>query len=280
MVQKLRKRFILVAMLSTLIVLLSMIGGMNILNFDKLKSQADTMTRMICENDGKFPQSKNNNEPAPAPDDNKTPPEKNNPDNANPPKIPNGQIDAETPFSTRYFSVKINNKGTITDSNLESIASVTTDDLDSYISAIKSKKSDTGFYRQFRYKKYTADSYTLYIFVDCNQSLSTFKNTLFTSLLMSGIGFIAVLILVIIFSKIVLRPVVQSYQKQRQFITDAGHELKTPLTIIDANIEVIEMENGESQWTKSIQNQIARLTTMVQQFITLSKNGRKERELS
>ena len=63
MVQKLRKRFILVAMLSTLIVLLSMIGGMNILNFDKLKSQADTMTRMICENDGKFPQSKNNNEP-------------------------------------------------------------------------------------------------------------------------------------------------------------------------------------------------------------------------
>ena len=275
MVQKLRKRFILVAMLSTLIVLLSMIGGMNILNFHKLKSQADTMTRMICENDGKFPQSKNNNEPAPAPDDNKTPPEKNNPDNTNPPKIPNGQMDAETPFSTRYFSVKVNNKGTITDSNLESIASVTTDDLDSYISAIKSKKSDTGFYRQFRYKKYTADSYTLYIFVDCNQSLSTFKNTLFTSLLMSGIGFIAVLILVIIFSKIVLRPVVQSYQKQRQFITDAGHELKTPLTIIDANIEVIEMENGESQWTKSIQNQIARLTTMVQQFITLSKMEEK-----
>lgn len=145
MVQKLRKRFILVAMLSTLIVLLSMIGGMNILNFDKLKSQADTMTRMICENDGKFPQSKNNNEPAPAPDDNKTPPEKNNPDNANPPKIPNGQIDAETPFSTRYFSVKINNKGTITDSNLESIASVTTDDLDSYISAIKSKNPTPDF---------------------------------------------------------------------------------------------------------------------------------------
>lgn len=306
MVQKLRKRFILVAMLSTLIVLLSIIGGMNILNFHKLKSQADTMTHMICENDGKFPQSKNNNEPAPAPDEKKTPPDKksdnseqnpnssdtqtqqqnNNkkndsaPENDNhtnekPPEIPDGQMDAETPFSTRYFSVKVNNKGTITQSNLESIASVTTDDLDSYISAIKSKKSDTGFYKQFRYKKYKTDSHTLYIFIDCNQSLSTFKNTLLTSLLMSGIGFIAVLILVLIFSKIVLRPVVQSYQKQRQFITDAGHELKTPLTIIDANIEVIEMENGESQWTKSIQNQIARLTTMVQQFITLSKMEEK-----
>ena len=92
---------------------------------------------------------------------------------------------------------------------------------------------------------------------------------------MSGIGFITVLILVIIFSKIVLRPVAQSYEKQRQFITDAGHELKTPLTIIDANTEVIEMENGESQWTKSIRNQVDRLTTMVGQFITLSKMEEK-----
>ena len=139
----------------------------------------------------------------------------------------------------------------------------------------KTKKSDTGFYRQFRYKKYKTASYIMYIFVDCNQSLSTFKNTLFTSFLMSVIGFIAVLILVIIFSKIVLRPVAQSYEKQRQFITDAGHELKTPLTIIDANTEVIEMENGESQWTKSIRNQVTRLTTMVGQFITLSKMEEK-----
>ena len=92
---------------------------------------------------------------------------------------------------------------------------------------------------------------------------------------MSVIGFIIVLILVIIFSKIVLRPVAQNYEKQRQFITDAGHELKTPLTIIDANTEVIEMENGESQWTKSIRNQVDRLTSMVGQFITLSKMEEK-----
>lgn len=356
MVQKLRKRFIIVAMLSTLIVLLSIIGGMNILNFHKLISQADTMTRMICENDGKFPQSKNE----PAPGDDKTPPDsKNNasdtfsPDNGNntnnnqsdnnsmkndnssdskgnpnpkqdnpappdkkqagdntnnslsdngsqknnstatdknsadnktsdkepgnaaPPKAPDRQMDAETPFSTRYFSVKVNNKGTITASNLDSIVSVSSSDLDSYISAVKSKRADAGFYKQFRYKRYKTKSYTLYIFIDCNQGLSTFKNTLLTSLLMSGIGFITVLILVIIFSKIVLRPVAQSYEKQRQFITDAGHELKTPLTIIDANTEVIEMENGESQWTKSIRNQVDRLTTMVGQFITLSKMEEK-----
>ena len=69
----------------------------------------------------------------------------------------------------------------------------------------------------------------------------------------------------------VFRPVEESIQKQKRFITDASHELKTPLTIIDANTEVMEMENGESQWTKSTRKQIQRLSGLVQQLVTLSR---------
>ena len=58
-------------------------------------------------------------------------------------------------------------------------------------------------------------------------------------------------------------------REQKQFITDASHELKTPLTIIDANTEVIEMETGENQWTKSTRKQIQRLSGMVQQLVAL-----------
>lgn len=57
-----------------------------------------------------------------------------------------------------------------------------------------------------------------------------------------------VFLLVVIFSRMVFRPVEESIQKQKRFITDASHELKTPLTIIDANTEVMEMESGESQY--------------------------------
>lgn len=64
----------------------------------------------------------------------------------------------------------------------------------------------------------------------------------------SLLGPAAVFVLVVIFSRMVFRPVEESIQKQKRFITDASHELKTPLTIIDANTEVMEMESGESQY--------------------------------
>lgn len=80
-----------------------------------------------------------------------------------------------------------------------------------------------------------------------------------------------VFVLVVIFSRLVFRPIAESYQKQKQFITDASREIKTPLTIIDANVEVIEMMSGENKWTKSTKNQVKRLASLAGQLITLSK---------
>lgn len=68
-----------------------------------------------------------------------------------------------------------------------------------------------------------------------------------------------------------IRPVIESMEKQKQFITDAGHELKTPIAIISANTEVIEMCSGESEWTESIHHQTERLTSLVTQLLTLAK---------
>lgn len=92
-----------------------------------------------------------------------------------------------------------------------------------------------------------------------------------TTISVSLLGLAAVFVLVVIFSRMVFLPVEESIQKQKRFITDASHELKTPLTIIDANIEVMEMESGESQWTKSTRKQIQRLSGLVQQLVTLSR---------
>ena len=73
------------------------------------------------------------------------------------------------------------------------------------------------------------------------------------------------------FSGKILKPVSESYEKQKRFITDASHEIKTPLTIIDANTEVIEMMEGENEWTNSTRKQVARLTSLTEKLVFLSR---------
>ena len=74
-----------------------------------------------------------------------------------------------------------------------------------------------------------------------------------------------------IFSKRAIRPVVESFEKQKRFITDAGHEIKTPLAIISANTEVLEMVSEPNQWTVSIKNQITRLNGLLKELLSLAK---------
>lgn len=69
----------------------------------------------------------------------------------------------------------------------------------------------------------------------------------------------------------VTNPISESYEKQRQFITDAGHEIKTPLTIIDANAEIMEMEYGDSEWLEGIRSQTSRLASLTNGLIYLSR---------
>ena len=91
------------------------------------------------------------------------------------------------------------------------------------------------------------------------------------SLISAVIELIAVFFPVYFFSRAVVRPVQESVDKQKAFITNAGHEIKTPLTIIDANTDVIELTSGETEWTKSIRNQIRRLTKLTEELVGLAK---------
>lgn len=181
------------------------------------------------------------------------------------------EFTAETPFQTRYCYVQYNTEGKVTSVSVDHIAAINEKQAKKYANKIKNRSAKKGFIDIYRYRITTNDTGTLYLFMDCQKEWNSFRGTLYTSILLSVAGMAAVFVLVFFFSHLFLRPVEESYTKQKQFITDAGHELKTPLTIIDANTEVLEMEHGVSDWTKSIRNQVERLSSMVQQLITLSK---------
>ena len=82
---------------------------------------------------------------------------------------------------------------------------------------------------------------------------------------------LAVFLLLIFFSGRIVKPVSESYEKQKRFITDAGHEIKTPLTIIDADAELVALDCGENEWLEDIKKQTKRLTALTNDLIYLAK---------
>lgn len=262
MIRDLRKKFILVAMLSTMLVLTAIMGVVNFSNYREMLDRADEMTALLEQNDGKFPEEPSRHEQ----NDTETPPAK--PENDEKDK---SRFSVETPFETRYFTVTVDENGEVTDCDLDRIAAVDEETAEEYTQTAQQKKKTTGFQGIYRYRVTETEDGAKYVFLDCRREISNFRTVLVTTISVSLLGLAAVFVLVVIFSRMVFRPVEESIQKQKRFITDASHELKTPLTIIDANTEVMEMESGESQWTKSTRKQIQRLSGLVQQLVTLSR---------
>jgi signal transduction histidine kinase len=127
------------------------------------------------------------------------------------------------------------------------------------------------------YKVFDSDDGTSKIVaVSCYQQLRQFRLLLSICILAGFLYMAAVFALVWLMSRRITKPVEESIQKQRQFITDAGHELKTPITIIKANNEVLQMQNGSNQWTQSIENQTRRLSSLVQSLLELSRLNEKD----
>ena len=129
-----------------------------------------------------------------------------------------------------------------------------------------------GFYHSYRYK--VADRSVggkIIVFTDITTGIINAYKLLTQSLLIGAFTLIAMFILVFLFSGQAVAPVVESLEKQKRFITDAGHELKTPLAVISANVDVLELESGKSEWSTSIKNQVKRMNALVKNLLTLSR---------
>lgn len=276
MIKTLQKKFILLTMLALISALLVVVGGINSINIYQVNKKSEILLSMLAENGGDFPQqTKKDPYPQMEEKDGKTVPKEESPKEAPPKRILDYPISEETPFETRYFTVTVADDSS--DSlemsvNVSHIAAVSEAEAKEFTEELIEKEKISGYYGRYRYQKAgTEDGKNIYIYLDCLNDLQSIQNFAVNSLLVGGIFLVLVLILVSVFSKRAIRPVVESMEKQKQFITDAGHEIKTPIAIILANTEVIEMCEGESEWTRSIKNQVSRLTELVGSLLMLSK---------
>ena len=288
MIKNLRKRFIFAAMASTFGVLFVIMSILNVANYVRMVSRADDTMEELADNNGQFDSRDFMKELMPDHKDRQLPSNSGESDEnvtanqdeseniqppANPDKKRGDKFSPETPFQTRYFSVVVSD-GMVVSYSLDNIAAVDESEAESYADQIIDDDTDKGFIDIYRYMVTDCDDETggsRIIFVDCRQEIESFKNTLVYSVGVSLLGFLAVFMLVLFWSKKIFKPVAESYEKQKRFITDASHEIKTPLTIIDANTEVIEMMNGESEWTQNTRDQVKRLTSLTSQMVALSR---------
>jgi len=249
MIRKMQRKFVLLSMSSFLLVLIVIISAINIVNFHAVTREADELLSILSENKGAFPPN-----PGKFGD-----------------RLPSG-MSPEIPYESRYFSVTFNRKtGALVQVETSRIVSVSTGQAIDYAEDVLSRGDFHGFTDRFRYLLRSEEAFTRITFLDCGRKLDAFYNFLFASTGITLIGYLIVFALIAFFSNRIIRPISESYEKQKHFITDAGHEIKTPLTIIHADADVLAMEVGENEWLEDIQKQAKRLSALTNDLVMLSR---------
>ena len=254
-ISKLRFKLIAVSMAVTLVILGLIVGGINFINYKKIINNADRTIDYLAEHYNRE-------------EDKHGPPDR---DREGPFDPFDEGISPEVKFESRYFVVSFDSEENIVLNDTGNIFSVSEEDSSKYAKIIYKGNSDKGFYKDFRYMKLTLNGYNSVLCLDCFNSLSNTRYFLFVSLAASFVGWITVFAVVLAFSGKIIAPVSKSYEKQKRFITDAGHEIKTPLAIIEADIGVMEINGEENEWLSDIKTQVRRLTRLTNALIHLSK---------
>ena len=271
MIKKLRAKLILACMFSLAVVLLVILGGVNLMSYQKVVSDADTVLSLLAANDGAFPKLR-------APQEEKdegyfapfgTPGGK--------PNLFNQRImSPETPYESRFFSVLLGEDGQAVETDTGQIAAVDAEQATDYAQKAAASGKTSGFLDDYRFLVQNESGGIRIIFLDCGRQLNAVRSFFFISAGISLAGFLAVSTLLYIFSARIVKPIAESYEKQRQFITNASHDLKTPMTSIDADLDVLEMEHGENEWLQDIAKQTRRLAELIQELVFLSRMEEKE----
>ncbi|MBM6886407.1 sensor histidine kinase [Pseudoflavonifractor phocaeensis] len=251
MIRTLRRRFLLIALASltgTLAVLCLVIN----LGYHAITTRrADQVLQMLHQNAGQFPEPETQ---------------------ADPGAFPGFQVTLETPFETRYVVVRLTGQREVAEVDMEHIAALDREKVIQQVEQILDGGKSSGYSGYYRYQVFDdGEEGQTIVVLDCFLQLQAANNVLRLTLLASLACIAIVFLLLVFLSRRVVRPFAENLEKQRRFVTDASHELKTPLAIISANTGLLEASLGENRWLASTQVQVSRLDRLIGHLVELAR---------
>ena len=256
MTKTLRMKFIVRSMTAVSILLILLIGGINIANFSVNERMTRDFLKVLAENDG----SLSDREP---PDELKE----------RPADLFRFQENGRQPAPMEYFWAETDGAGMVVSCDVSHMSSFTVKEAEAYIGRIAVLNQPWGRDDGMRYFISESESGkgNLVVVADISNQLRSELRVLLLSLAAGAAGWFFMLILISLLSGRAVRPIVENMEKQKRFITDAGHEIKTPLAIIMANTDALELHQGETKWSRNIRGQTERLSGLMQNLLTLSR---------
>ena len=178
--------------------------------------------------------------------------------------------------------VYLDTSGNITEIRQDGAGNYSEEELESIVSELTAESDSDGWYQYYKFRMVSQtdsknQSVTVIGLINASSSLYSVFTMLLISLCIGLISFLSILLIIVLASKHAVKPIAESYAKQKQFVTDAGHELKTPLTVISANNELARMIYGDSEWFDSIDRQVNKLNHLVRSLITLAKMDEEQK---
>lgn len=272
MLKKMQRRFIMAAMAAFATVMLVLVVGINIVNYYRTTSTQDGLAASLLEYEQRAYEHRARRNASP----NENPKEHERKNSAHqepefPPisEMPGGGPEAR--FTTRFFAVYCDLSENIEVISRDYIYSIDEETAKAYTATVLQKGKEKGYYGDYRYHVKVDDAGSTVLFLNVTSALQFMKSLLIISLVIGFSSLLVVLILVVFFSRYAVRPYVKNIERQKRFITDAGHELKTPITSIATSADIAAMEYEGDEWISNIQKQTARLTRLVGELVALSR---------
>lgn len=272
MLKKMQRRFIMAAMAAFATVMFVLVVGINIVNYYRTTSTQDGLAASLLEYERRAYEHRTHRNASP--DEKPKEYERRNSAHQEPEFPPISEMPGGGPearFTTRFFAVYCDLSENIEVISRDYIYSIDEETAKVYTAAVLQKGKEKGYYGDYRYHVKTDDAGSTVLFLNVTSALQFMKSLLIISLVIGFSSLLVVFILIVFFSRYAVRPYIKNMERQKRFITDAGHELKTPITSIATSADIAAMEYEGDEWISNIQKQTARLTRLVGELVALSR---------